>query len=416
MSTSSITFSMGEVASASTLMSAFNALRSQGQQVIDTLVNYRATSLIDFEQRVEALNSRRQRANRIGSPYIPVEFVTTDLLDIDQTQTSATVRADSQAVILRERPTPASAVVLQQQFSTSDGTAESLSTNNTIYRVGTSDGSIPVGTFTLQLTELLNLSVITFDFAAMPSTPAVVVSASADGVNYVAATNTSLNGDRLTAWFAPMEMMYVTVAVTPATPDTLGGSSYTFGLLDMIAAETEFQLVSDLVTLPISFQPIGANLQFSAQTDPGLVYFLNFGGAGWQEVAANSIVAIPGVAQTTLQGVGMNVAGLLNASLPAGVYAASITAIDDATGLSIPVVSSLSPTDPNVSRLTHDCLAVNGQAVNYVGPDLATSAAKLFTLTYAAGPATLGVQLRVQLSTSDRTVSPTFTGASLQEL
>ena len=42
-----------------------------------------------------------------------------------------------------------------------------------------------------------------------------------------------MNGYRLTAWFTPMEMRYITLAITPAAPDTLGGTSYTFGLTDL---------------------------------------------------------------------------------------------------------------------------------------------------------------------------------------
>jgi hypothetical protein len=94
MSTSLPTFQLGEVASASQLMAAFNVLWNQGQNILNTLTNYRNLSLVDFQQQVEALNSRLQRANRISAPYTTVNFVTTDFLDIDQTQTSATVRAD----------------------------------------------------------------------------------------------------------------------------------------------------------------------------------------------------------------------------------------------------------------------------------------------------------------------------------
>ena len=94
MSTSNVTFQLGEAASASKLMGAFNVLRNQGQQLLTTLGTYRTDSLVSFEQRVEALNSRRERANRVKSSYVAVRFVATDLLDMDQTQTSATVRAD----------------------------------------------------------------------------------------------------------------------------------------------------------------------------------------------------------------------------------------------------------------------------------------------------------------------------------
>ena len=171
MSTSLPTFQFGEVASASQLMAAFNVLWNQGENILNALTNYRNLSLVDFQQQVEALNSRLQRANRISPPYTTVNFVTTDFLDIDQTQTSATVRADAQAVTLKERSTTTNAVIQNQTFATSDGTAEAISTDNSLYRVNTTDGSIPTGTFTVQLAQSLNMTVLTFDLAAMPPTP-----------------------------------------------------------------------------------------------------------------------------------------------------------------------------------------------------------------------------------------------------
>ena len=264
MSTSLPTFQLGEVASASQLMAAFNVLWNQGENILNTLTNYRNLSLVDFQQQVEALNSRLQRANRISAPYTTVNFVTTDFLDIDQTQTSATVRADAQAVTLKERSTTTNAVIQNQTFATSDGTAEAISTDNSLYRVSTTDGSIPTGTFTVQLVQSLNMTVLTFDLAAMPPTPSFVVSASPDGTTFTQANQVSMNGYRLTAWFTPMEMRYITLAITPAAPDTLGGTSYTFGLTDFAGTETEFELVSELVTAPISFTPASLQLKLVA--------------------------------------------------------------------------------------------------------------------------------------------------------
>ena len=231
-------------------MAAFNVLWNQGENILNTLTGYRNMSLVDFQQQVEALNSRLQRANRISPPYTTVDFVTTDFLDIDQTQTSATVRADAQAVTLKERSTTTNAVIQNQTFATSDGTAEAISTDNSLYRVSTTDGSIPTGTFTLQLAQSLNMTVLTFDLAAMPPTPTFAISASPDGTTFTPAVQVSMNGYRLTAWFAPMEMLYITLAITPAAPDTLGGTSYTFGLTDFAGTETEFEMVSELVTKP----------------------------------------------------------------------------------------------------------------------------------------------------------------------
>ena len=238
MSTPAISFQLGETGSASKLMTAFNAIWSQGESILASLTNYRNLSLVDFNQKLEALNSRLQQANRIQAPYTAVSFVTTDFLNIDQTLTSATVRADSQAVTLKERSTSTNAVIQTQGFSTSDGTAQSISTDNSLYRVQVTDGSIPTGVFNLQLIAALDMTVLTFDLAAMPPTPVFAVSASPDGITFTPALRVSMNGYRLTAWFPPMEMLYITLAITPAAPDTLGGNSFTFGPTDFVGVQT----------------------------------------------------------------------------------------------------------------------------------------------------------------------------------
>jgi hypothetical protein len=416
MSTSNVTFQLGEAASASKLMGAFNVLRNQGQQLLTTLGTYRTDSLVSFEQRVEALNSRRERANRVKSSYVAVRFVATDLLDMDQTQTSATVRADTQAVTLQERQTATNAIVQQQTFSTSDGTAESISVDNSMYMVSTSDGLIPTGTFTLKLLQALNLTVLTFDLSAVPAKSTVVVSASPDGINYTAAVQTSMNGYRLTAWFSPMNMRYITLAVTPSAPDVLGGSSYTFGLTDFVGAETEFQLLSDLVTLPIAFRPVGTRLQLVAQHDPNLTFFLNFNNVGWLEYAAGATITIPGTIETKTPAVALHTGGALEIVLPVDAYPNSVQVFDETTSKNLTVVPNLSATDPNLAHLVHDYIALNGTTLTYIGPDLAAAAGHTFTVTFVEGPALVEVQLKVQLITPDRTVTPTFTGASLQEL
>ena len=82
----------------------------------------------------------------------------------------------------------------------------------------------------MQLAQSLNMTVLTFDLAAMPPTPTFAISASPMGPTFTPAVQVSMNGYRLTAWFAPMEMLYITLAIMPAAPDTLGGTSDTFGL------------------------------------------------------------------------------------------------------------------------------------------------------------------------------------------
>jgi hypothetical protein len=447
MSTSLPTFQFGEVASASQLMAAFNVLWNQGENILNTLTGYRNMSLVDFQQQVEALNSRLQRANRISPPYTTVDFVTTDFLDIDQTKTSATVRADAQAVTLKERSTTTNAVIQNQTFATSDGTAEAISTDNSLYRVSTTDGSIPTGTFTLQLAQSLNMTVLTFDLAAMPPTPTIAISASPDGTTFTPAVQVSMNGYRLTAWFAPMEMLYITLAITPAAPDTLGGTSYTFGLTDFAGTETEFEMVSELVTKPIFFTPASATLKLVAPATPGILYFLSFNGGLWQEYAAGSIVPVPNTG--TVSATGVTVSAMSGApeyggysfNMPSGtqefetIFLNSIQVTDLSTELPIRVAPALNPmfAVPGaigasrygpIAGLTHDYAAQGGYGGGLMlipANPTNTFAGKTYSVSYSGVtanwiPITWSVQLKVQLSTSDRTVTPTFTGASLQEM
>jgi hypothetical protein len=245
------------------------------------------------------------------------------------------------------------------------------------------------------------------------------VSASLDGATYVQATRVSMNGYRLTAWFPPTEIKYVSLAITPAAPDTLGGTSYTFGLTDFLGSETEFQLMSDLVTLPISFAPAGVSLLLAAPADPGLLYFLNFNNTLWQEYPAGAVVSIPGATGLTQANVTIGTGGLLNITLPANTYLRSIKVTDQATGKPVALAPGLLPTDSRVSALTNGYVAVtpggSAPALYYVSSTLSADMGKTFTVSYAAGPSTMSVQLKVQFLTSDRTETPTFTGASLQE-
>ena len=434
MSSSIHTFEYGEVASASQLMAAFNILWNQGENIVNTLTSYRNKSLVNFQQKVEALNSRLQQANRLNAPYTTVDFITTDFLDIDQTQTSATVRADASAVTLKERSTTTNAVIQSQTFATSDGTAESISTDNSIYRVNTTDGAIPTGTFTLHLDQSLNMTVLTFDLAAMPPNPTFAVSASSDGVTFTSAERTSVNGYRLTAWFAPMEMLYITLSITPAMSDTLGGTSYTFGLTEFAGTETEFEMMSEMVTAPITFTPASATLMLDAATTSGVLYFLSFNGGLWQEYAADSIISVPDTSSVSVTGVtvsamtGANAGAFsfnMSADTPvlASIFVNSIKVTDLSTGLPVRIAPSatIASAVPGTG-LTHDyvvkCSSSGGLMLIPANPT-STFSGKTYSVSYSgitSGTGPWSVQLKVQLSTSDRTVTPTFTGASLLEM
>src|ERR1035438_6821385 len=114
-------FQDGDEGSRGKFVAALEALQATGQSVLDDLAQTRTDTLLRFEQGLGALNSRRQRAFRLPSSDIAARFIVSDLLDVDQTTTSATLRAASQAVTLRERNRPASPAIQSQKFSTSAG-------------------------------------------------------------------------------------------------------------------------------------------------------------------------------------------------------------------------------------------------------------------------------------------------------
>src|ERR1039458_9371883 len=102
-------------------------LQAQGQSVLDSLAQTRLDTLCRFEQDLSAPNGRWQRAYRLPVQDIAGQFLVSDLRYSDQAATSATVRADSSSVTLRDRSRPAEATIQSTQFSTSDGPIEQFS-------------------------------------------------------------------------------------------------------------------------------------------------------------------------------------------------------------------------------------------------------------------------------------------------
>ena len=107
----------GDVSSASLFMSLLENLQATGQSVLDDLEASRAETLFRFEQQLSAINAKRQRAARVLAPDIACRFVTSDLLDIDQTLTSGTVRIDAKAATCRELSASAQVSVKRASFN-----------------------------------------------------------------------------------------------------------------------------------------------------------------------------------------------------------------------------------------------------------------------------------------------------------
>lgn len=142
------------------------------------------------------MNSRQLRAARIDAPDILCLFVMSDLLDIDQSLTSATIRADASAITLRERTQPSDATIRNLLFATNTGSIEQFTG---MYRVTVEDGSTPTGTFQIELFNPSELTVVDFDIVSLPSDPGIQVFASADGVTQVAASAISRSRYRVNA-------------------------------------------------------------------------------------------------------------------------------------------------------------------------------------------------------------------------
>ena len=187
-------------------------------------------------------------AARVNAPDIACQFVISDMLDVDQTLTSAAVRADAGAVTLRERGQPSSATVKSLQFATDTGAIEQFTG---MYRVHVVDDSKPVGTFQIELVNPAELAVVIFDIVTLPSDPGIRVCASADGITQVEASAISRSGYRANAWFSNMPVKYLQIQISPTHPDTIGGNTFTFGLTSF-SAEAVGELVVDLLTRGIA--------------------------------------------------------------------------------------------------------------------------------------------------------------------
>ena len=302
MSTSVVPFQAGEEASASKLNQDLEAVRALGQAVMDE----QTTKLLDLERALNSLNGRRQRAGNSVEPTALAVFAVTDLLSTDQNQTTATVRIDTGAVTLRERPQIVTAQIKSTQFSSSTGTVTPLDNDQQMYQVYCPDGSIPAGVFLLELMSPLDLTLLVIDISAMMSQPTITLEVSADGLVWVPA-QVEQNGYSLTGVIPPTVVRYVRLSMTPAQSDNIGSQTFTFGLTDFSASAVEFQLASEWVSLPVTFSPLGQNVQLVTDNDSRLSFYLALAADNSQPFAAVTPgvpLAIPGIASQTFRQAG----------------------------------------------------------------------------------------------------------------
>lgn len=477
----------GTAGSASQIQQAFDDLRNQGQISINQLVTLRENTLILFNNALSELNGKRVRANRLPEIGIAAKFITTDLQDINQTITTATVRADANSFSLRERMAPGAAIVSQVRFSASEGTIQALQVPQTgasgnlgaLYRVATPDGSIPTGTFSIQLLTPISPALLIFDMIDMPSGPTVEASISQNGITYTDALSITQNGYRWGAYFQPQEIQYINLTITPALPDTLGGSVFTFGLTDFHAFAVQYHLLSDVYTNQIEITPRSAQVQFITDTVPGLTYFLSLEGLPAIEVFPGTIVPLPGTSTITetnkalIPPTGSPWASATPYALDASILDSNgnletATAIlgTGTSGGSAPTwsitgrsvidnpgadqitwtetawaelnytlpadiyLSTLVVTDhatgleirtaPGLPKtsigLTNQYFAVDGNHLYLVIYNHAVDQSRTFDVSFIAGPATITASLQTELETSDLNTTPIYSGAELLEV
>jgi hypothetical protein len=416
-------FQLGEEGSRKKLVSQLQELRTQGEGVLEALEESRLASLVEFDRRLSSMNSRRQRSHRIASSQIAARFLVSDLLDIDQTQSTGTIRADSESVTLRERSQPTEAQVRKTSFSADRGTVETLDAASTIFRVHVIDGTIPVGQFDLELIQPLVLNLLVFDIVSSPSEPAITVQASSDGVTYQEARSVSRNGYRVNSWLPAMEVRFIRIVITPSHPDDLGGTTFSFGITGFSGITTQFHLRSELISHVLTFTPNTQNLIFRAVLDPDVTYFLSLAGGPFIETSPDKIIPVSGAAAVSAADVVIDSTGLLAHSIPSNYYPGTLKITESrlvdgvVTDGLMTIAPGLLASDARVPKLVNEYIGVNGSRQLYlIRNDYAIDIGRIFNISYITGPASVTAQLKVRLSTEDRAVTPVFHGAALEEV
>jgi hypothetical protein len=395
------------------MMSALTGLRKQGSSVLSGLNTAQSEILVNLERRLSALNARRQRASRCPTVHTPWRLCLSDMLDIDQAQTTATVRVDAQSATLRERTLGTAAAIKTMRFTTDVGTVNDL---GDLKRVIVEGSQLPVGTFDIELNDVLDISMLVIDMVPTPSEPAITVKVSTDGVTYKDAISVSSSGYRVSAWLPSLSVRYIRVVVAPTHPDDLGGSAWTFGITDMNAAATQFQLLSEVFSKPILITPVSNQLRFKADADDGISFFLSIADQPFVEVANGDVIDIPGAQRQVLEDVQMDDAGKLQQSLPGLVYPSSLRVVDYASGAELPIAPGLSPSAAGLSLITGKYISVLDNDMYLLRYDSAVDIGRSFTVTYAYGPSSISIRLRAQLTTLDRAATPVLRGAVLEEV
>jgi hypothetical protein len=471
-------FQLKEEGSRSKLNSVLQSMRAKGQSIMDKLSDVDSETLIELERRLSAINFRQHKANRVRPLGTTAKFVATDFIDIDQTQTTATVRVDSESATLRERLNARDVVIKTKSFSSSTGTVEAIGTTDPIYRVHSD--RIPTGQFLIELLEPISVSLLVFDIVATPSQPSIVVKVSPNDVVYTDASEISLNGYRINAWFNPVETKFVRIEIVPTHSDTISGATYSFGITDFAATGVDYHLRSEVVSKPINIQPKSDTIHFKVDDISGANYFLSVASGSYSEIVKDSDIILSGVTKTSVTGTSVVSTGLLGTAITSDCYIGTIQVTENRvvsgvnTPVAIPIAPGLAPefvfsnnlvcplgitvrptvatgkvyrvitagttqasTEPSwpstvgtvltsgtavfvtesdvLNHLVQEYIAVFGTSLYLVPITFPITTSRVFNVSFYKGPSSISLQVKVKLSTLDRAISPVFHNLAFEE-
>jgi hypothetical protein len=179
-----------------------------------------------------------------------------------------------------------------------------------------------------------------------------------------------------------------------------------------------YNLVSDIYFKTLTLAPESQNLLFRAQGTGSLLYNLLLSDgtdpASYLAVTDGNIIPVPGVISVTTADVAIGTGGVLAIVIPGTVYPNSLSVLDTTANALLPVIVGLSPADPNLASLNRTVAVLNGATITIL--PVPGSLTDVFTVSYLAGSASISATLLVHLSTTDRTQTPVFNGASLEEI
>jgi hypothetical protein len=451
----------GEVSSAGKINRDLLTIQQLGTAILAQLSDIQTSTLIDYERRLSALALRQSRAAKVLPSNIAAQFTLSDWTQINQTDTTATVRVDTQTATLREKRLPSTVLVSNTAFTTSVGTVAALDQNQTLYRV--TANSAPTVTFTLTLSDTVQLNLMTFTLSALASTPEVTVSTSADNVVFTPATNVEVVGSTLNAWLPSNPVLYVRLLITPTHADNLGGNTYTFGITGATGTSVSYALVSDLYFQPVPVVPLSASWTLVAPADPGLKYFCRLTGTGFDsgyiQYQPGDVISVPGIqqgsAQSTDNGQGLINGPINGVTLPYGIYETIIGAVVYPWSLTVGLYNPITQITTNlpilwtnfnftdaadittlignnseqyapfttlsrtyaVAQLTTQGLTSGGgvSTVYILPPNFGSDGNPTqFVTNWSYGPSEVNIEFYVHISTSDRNKTPVFTGLSLE--